>query len=50
MFGAGTLILQTSSDDPLLLMDVPRVAIVQVEISNLLFNDIQGAIDADPTD
>ena len=36
-------------DDPLLLRDVPQVETVQVEISNLIFNDIQGAIDADPT-
>ncbi|MCL3777357.1 MULTISPECIES: PH domain-containing protein [unclassified Actinomyces] len=50
IFGAGTLRLQTSSDDPLVLTDVPQAEIVQVEISNLLFHDIQGAIDADPTD
>lgn len=49
MFGCGTLILQTSADDPLCLIDVPQVEMVQVEISNLLFNDIQGAIDVDPT-
>ena len=48
LFGCGTLALQTSADDPLLLHDVPNVEIVQVEISNLLFNDVQGAIDADP--
>ena len=48
LFGCGTLALQTSADDPLLLHDVPKVEIVQVEISNLLFNDVQGAIDADP--
>lgn len=48
-FGCGTLALQTSADDPLLLHDVPKVELVQVEISNLLFHDIQGAIDADPT-
>ena len=48
-FGCGTLALQTSADDPLLLHDVPKVEMVKVEISNLLFNDIQGAIDADPT-
>lgn len=48
-FGCGTLALQTSSDDPLILHDIPKVEMVQVEISNLLFNDIQGAIDADPT-
>ena len=49
IFGCGSLALQTSADDPLLLRDVPKVETVQVEISNLLFNDIQGAIDADPT-
>ncbi|MFQ7932030.1 MAG: PH domain-containing protein, partial [Pauljensenia sp.] len=43
------LALQTSADDPLLLRDVPKVEMVQVEISNLIFHDIQGAIDADPT-
>ena len=48
-FGCGSLALQTSADDPLLLRDVPKVETVQVEISNLLFHDIQGAIDADPT-
>ena len=49
LFGCGTLALQTSADDPLLLRDVPKVEMVQVEISNLIFHDIQGAIDADPT-
>ena len=49
IFGAGTLSLQTSADDPLLLVDVPQVQTVQVEISNLIFHDPQGAIDADPT-
>lgn len=49
LFGCGTLFLQTSADDPLKLDDVPKVEIVQVEISNLLFHDVQGAIDADPT-
>lgn len=48
IFGCGTLALQTSANDPLLLWDVPKVEMVQVEISNLLFHDIQGAIDADP--
>ena len=48
LFGCGTLALQPSADDPLLLHEVPNVEIVQVEISNLLFNDVQGAIDADP--
>ena len=47
-FGCGTLALQTSSDDPLLLHDVPQVEKVQVEISNLLFDDVLGAIDVDP--
>ena len=47
IFGCGTLALQTTADDPLLLRDVPKVETVQVEISNLLFNDVQGAIDAD---
>lgn len=49
LFGCGTLFLQTSADDPLKLDDVPKVEIVQVEISNLLFHDVQGAINADPT-
>ena len=35
LFGCGTLALQTSADDPLLLRDVPKVEMVQVEISNL---------------
>lgn len=48
IFGCGTLALQTSANDPLLLHDVPKVEMVQVEISNLLFHDVQGAIDADP--
>ena len=34
----------------LLLEEVPKVEMVQVEISNLLFNDVQGAVDADPDD
>ncbi|WP_315501719.1 PH domain-containing protein [Actinomyces radicidentis] len=50
LFGAGTLRLQTSADDPLTLTDVPQVETVQVEIANLLFHDVQGAIDADPDD
>ncbi|QWW19316.1 PH domain-containing protein [Schaalia sp. 19OD2882] len=49
VFGCGSLTLQTSSDDPLVLSDVPKVHLVQVELSNLLFHDVQGAIDADPT-
>ena len=49
-FGCGTLALQTSSDDPLELTDVPEVEMVQSEIANLLFNDVQGAIDVDPDD
>ena len=47
-FGCGTLALQTSADDPLLLHDVPQVETVQVEISNLIFDDTQGAIAAHP--
>lgn len=50
MFGSGTLVLQTSSDDPLVLTDIPRVNSVQQEIANILFDDVQGAIDVDPTD
>lgn len=50
IFGCGTLILQTSANDPLLLEDVPQAETVQVEIANLLFHDVQGAIDVDPTD
>ena len=50
MFGCGTLTLQTSADDPLDLVDIPKVELVQVEITNLLFHDVQGAVDADPTD
>ncbi|MDC4232239.1 PH domain-containing protein [Actinomyces sp. B33] len=49
-FGCGTLTLQTSADDPLVLVDIPRVETVQVEITDLLFHDVQGAVDADPTD
>ncbi|MBB6335553.1 putative membrane protein YdbT with pleckstrin-like domain [Schaalia hyovaginalis] len=48
LFGAGTLTLQTSADDPLVLIDVPRVDMVQLELTNLLFHDVQGAVDADP--
>lgn len=48
IFRCGTLSLQTSADDPLVLDDIPSVQMVQVEISNLLFHDVQGAIDADP--
>ena len=50
VFRCGTLWLQTSSDDPLELTDVPEVEMVQSEIANLLFNDVQGAIDVDPDD
>ncbi|WP_172119182.1 PH domain-containing protein [Actinomyces faecalis] len=39
IFRAGTLSLQTSADDPLLLVDVPQVQAVQVEIANLIFRD-----------
>lgn len=47
-FGCGSLILQTSSDDPLLLSDIPDVDLVQGELSNLLFDEVQEAIDLDP--
>lgn len=50
IFGCGTLTLETSSNDPLSLTDIPNVQTVQVEITNLLFHDVQGAVDADPTD
>lgn len=50
VFRCGTLCLQTSADDPLVLDDIPAVQMVQVEISNLLFHDVQGALDADPDD
>ncbi|PHP53060.1 PH domain-containing protein [Actinomyces ruminis] len=50
MFGCGSLSLQTSADEPLVLVDVPDVEMVQVEISNLLFNDVEGAVNADPDD
>ena len=43
------IVFSVAEPSPLLLHDVPKVEMVQVEISNLLFNDIQGAIDADPT-
>lgn len=50
MFGCGSLSLQTSADEPLVLVDVPDVEMVQVEISNLLFHDVEGAVNADPDD
>ncbi|MDO4901008.1 PH domain-containing protein [Actinomyces sp.] len=50
MFRCGSLSLQTSADEPLVLVDVPDVEMVQVEISNLLFHDVEGAINADPDD
>ncbi len=49
-FGCGTLTLETSSNDPLTLTDIPKIHTVQVEITDLIFNDVQGAVDADPTD
>lgn len=48
MLGCGTLTLQTSANDPLVLADVPHIEYVQLEITNLLFHDVQGAVDADP--
>ncbi|MBW3067978.1 PH domain-containing protein [Actinomyces sp. 594] len=50
LFGCGSLSLQTSADEPLVLVDVPDVEMVQVEIANLLFHDVEGAINADPDD
>ena len=50
IFGAGTLSLQTSADDPLLLVDVPQVQTVQLEISNLLFHDVPSNSEAGSTD
>lgn len=48
LFGCGTLILQTSADDPLALPDIPDVEHVHVEVTELLFGDTQAAIDVDP--
>lgn len=39
MFGCGTLILETSADDPLELRDVPNVERVHVQLTELLFKD-----------
>ncbi|WP_067780288.1 PH domain-containing protein [Actinomyces vulturis] len=50
IFGCGTLILQTSANDPLVLDDIPAIEHVHVEMTDLLFHDVQGAINADPTD
>ncbi|WP_136194213.1 PH domain-containing protein [Actinomyces procaprae] len=50
LFRCGSLALQTSADEPLVLVDVPDVEMVQVEISNLLFHDVEGAVNADPDD
>lgn len=49
IFGCGTLALQTSADDPLLLRDVPKVETVPGRDLESPLHDIQGAIDADPT-
>ena len=38
LFGAGTLELQTSADDPLYLTDVPNAERVHVMLTTLLFN------------
>ena len=40
--------MENNFHDSLLLVDVPQVMMVQLEIANLLFDDVQGAIDADP--
>ncbi|MEZ7898890.1 MAG: PH domain-containing protein [Flaviflexus sp.] len=39
IFGCGTLILETSADNPLRLHDVPKVEEVHVELTELLFAD-----------
>lgn len=38
IFGAGTLILETSAGNPLELHDVPNVERLHVELTELLFN------------
>lgn len=48
IFGCGTLVLETSADNPLSLHDVPDVEKVHVELTELLFGDTQAALDADP--
>lgn len=39
IFGCGTLVLQTSASDPLMLPDIPRVEEVHVKLADLLFED-----------
>lgn len=41
IFGCGTLILETSADNPLRLHDIPKVEQVHVELTELLFNNDQ---------
>ena len=41
IFGCGTLILETSADNPLHLHDIPKVEQVHVELTELLFNNDQ---------
>lgn len=48
ILGCGTLTLQTSANDPLILEDVPHVETVQLELTDLLFHDVAGAVEADP--
>ena len=43
IFGCGTLILQTSADDPLPLPDIPHVEKVHVMLTELLFSDAGGS-------
>jgi len=38
IFGCGTLILETSAENPLRLHDIPKVEEVHVELTELLFN------------
>ncbi|MDY6083122.1 MAG: PH domain-containing protein [Actinomycetaceae bacterium] len=45
LFGCGTLILQTSADDPLLLQDIPNVEHVHVVMTEMLFG-----MDSTPND
>ncbi|XCB30998.1 PH domain-containing protein [Arcanobacterium hippocoleae] len=38
IFGCGTLVLETSADDPLELRDVPKAEELHVQLTELLFN------------
>lgn len=41
IFGSGTLILETSADNPLELHDVPKIEEVHVQLTEILFADSQ---------